>query len=533
MKLVSIHNAAAMTETVSPSVPPPPRISDRERTAILSSLAAGVVPRIGLQHIQVGRRDEVAAMLADLSRIEEGSASIRFVAGPFGAGKSFFLNLLQTVALQRKLVVCRADITTQRRLHATGGESRGLYSELMRNLATRGKPDGGALPNLVQRWIGEVAAGVTQAGGKPEDVTGKLTELCKPLQDLVSGYDFATVVGKYYEGFLAGNEPLQTSAMRWLQAEYSTRTEAKNDLGVRTIIDDAGIYDYLKLMAGFVRIAGFAGLLVCLDELVVLSHRLNNKIARTNNFEAILRILNDCLQGSVQGLGFVFAATEECVFDKRRGLFSYEALSSRLAANRFAGAGVADFSGPVLKLAPLTPEDCYVLLHNIRHVQAAGDPAKYLIPDEAIEAYLASCAARMGAACFQTPRDTVKDFVGLLNVLAQNPKADWQKLIGQIKTTAPAGDPDAVKLVDEKIGEKIVDEKVIDPAPAEKKSAEAKNIDAKNIEAKDIARKNIETKNIEAQKIGPENIDSKTTDATGTPAKPGPSPDDDLATFKL
>jgi hypothetical protein len=412
-------------------------VSERERQAILSSLAAGVVPRVGLPHIQVGRKDEVAALIEDLKRVESGGSAVRFIVGRYGAGKSFFLNLVQTVAMERKFVVARADFTPQRRLHATGGEARSLYSELMRNLSTRGKPDGGALPSLVERWVGDVAHEVTAAGGKPEDVQKRLNELCKPLQELVSGYDFATVLGQYHRGYLEHNEVLQTAALRWLRAEYSTKTEARTDLGVRTIIDDASIYDYLKLFAKFVRIAGYAGLLVSLDELVVLSHRLQNKTARNNNYEAVLRILNDCLQGSVEALGFLFSATDDCLTDPRRGLFSYEALASRLAANRFATGKLVDLSGPVLKLNSLTPEECYVLLTNVRRVHAAGDEAKAaaVLPDEAIVAYLESCARRMGAAYYQTPRETIKDFVGLLNVLAQNPGADWRALIGQIQTT--------------------------------------------------------------------------------------------------
>ncbi|MCO6439369.1 MAG: ATP-binding protein [Phycisphaerae bacterium] len=418
------------------------RITGRERSAILSSLAAGVVPSIGLHHIQVGRKDEVNALLSDLAKVENDAAFIRFVVGRFGSGKTFFLNLVHTVALERKLVVASADITTQRRLHGTGGQARTLYSELMRNIASRSRPEGGALPNLIERWVSDLAHEVSSSGGTAEDVGRRLHDACKPLQELVSGHDFAKVIEQYYRGFLDHNEALQQAAIRWLRGEYTTKTEARQDLGVRTIIDDSSFYEYLKLMAGFVRIAGYAGLVVCIDELVVLSHRLNNKTARNNNYEAILRILNDCLQGSVQGLGFIFAATDDCLMDKRRGLFSYEALATRLAPNRFASDEVVDFSGPVLSLASLTPEDCYVLLHNIRRVHAKADDTNHALPDEAIEAFLKDCNQRMGAAYFLTPRETVKDFVGLLNVLEQNEQADWRTLLGAIKTTASdATDP--------------------------------------------------------------------------------------------
>ena len=409
------------------------KINRRERNAIIRSLAAGVVPRVGLQHIQVGRSNEVAALINDLKQVEEGAASIRFVVGRFGSGKTFFLNLIRTVALERRFVVIQADITTDRRLHGTGGKARSLYSELMRNLATRAKPEGGALPSLVERWVGDVVNDVQQAGGSDEDIKAEMDRRIKPIQELVSGYDFVRVLQRYYQGYAEHNEELQECALRWLRAEYTTKTEANRDLGVRSIIEDSSVYDYLKLMAGFVRIAGFNGLLINIDELVVLSHRLNSTQARNNNYEAILRILNDCLQGQCEGLAFLFAGTDECIEDRRRGLYSYEALSTRLAPNRFATEGLVDMSSPVIKLESLTAEDCYVLLNNIRSVFAFHDPDQHLLADDAIEAYLHDCHERLGAQHFQTPREITRDYVRMLNILEQNTGADWRQLLGQVQ----------------------------------------------------------------------------------------------------
>lgn len=418
-------------------------ITARERTAILQSLGAGVVPAVGLQHIQVGRKAETEAVVKDLENVEAGAAAIRFVVGRYGSGKTFFLNLLRTVALKRRFVVAQADITTERRLQGTGGQARSLYCELMRNLSTRSRPDGGAMQNLVERWVGDLEHAIRGAGGSDADVTSELQKTLRPLQDLVSGFDFATVLTKYYEGYVLQRQPLQDAALRWLRAEYTTKTEARADLGVRSVIDDESFYDYLKLFASFVRIAGYAGLVINVDELVVLSHRLNNSVARNNNYEAILRILNDCLQGQTQGLFFVFAGTDDCLEDQRRGLYSYEALATRLAPNRFAMADRIDYSGPVIRLAGLAAEDCYVLLDNIRRVFALEDSSKYLLPDEGIVEYLKLCNERMGAAFFQSPRDTVREFVGLLNVLEQNPQQDWRSLLAAHAPQAPKGNGDS------------------------------------------------------------------------------------------
>ena len=341
------------------------KIPTRERSAVLRSLGAGVVPAIGLHHIQVGRLDEVEALVKDLELVEEGASTVRFIVGRFGSGKTFFLNLIRNVAQKRKFVVAQADITTDRRLQGSGGQATALFSELMKNMSTQSRPDGNALPSIIERWIGDIEFEIKNSGGTIEDVKVHIASELRPLQDLVSGFDFTTILTKYYEGFLEQNQEVQDHALRWLRAEYGTKTEARQDLGVRSIITDAEIYDYMKLFAAFLRIAGYSGLVLNIDELVVLSHRLSNTQARNRNYEAILRIINDCLQGRVEGLAFLFAGTDECMEDRRRGLFSYEALATRLAPNRFAKAGETDYSSPVIKLQNLRPEDVYLSLIHI------------------------------------------------------------------------------------------------------------------------------------------------------------------------
>ena len=421
-------------------------IRRRERDAVIKSLQAGVVPQIGLRHIQVGRKDEISAILKDLERIEYGGAAVRFIIGRFGSGKSFFLNLSRIVALEKRFVVVQADITTGRRLHSTGGHSRALFSELMQSMATRSKPQGAALPDVVERWISELDHPIRTQGGGDKEVSEEIDKKLSSLQDFVSGYDFAHVIRKYYEGFRSANDNLMTCAIRWLRGEYSTKTEARKDLGVRSIIDDNNYYDYLKLLGRFVRIAGYSGLWVNVDEMGVLSHRLNNSQARNSNYEMILRILNDCLQGNVSGLGIMFAGTDAFLEDRRRGLYSYEALATRLAANHFAVDGLKDFSGPVINLPNLSPEDFYVLMHNVRNVFASGDPSNHLLPDEGLKSYMTFCSKKLGVEHFRTPRDSIKAFVGLLSVLEQNPGQAWEPLLVGTKLEPPSPEDSAMDL---------------------------------------------------------------------------------------
>lgn len=410
-------------------------IRSRDRDAVIQSLRAGVVPRTGQHLIQVGRAREVQTLVSDIDRLADGGSSFRLMVGEYGAGKTFFLNLVRAIAMERKLVVASADLNPDRRLHASGGQARSLYAELMRNLATRTKPDGGALPGVVEKFISTAVAESKSQGVSTEQVIRAKLE---QLSELVNGYDFADVIAAYWRGFEQGNEQLKSDAIRWLRGEFATRTDARAALGVRTIVDDASVYDQLKLMGRFVRLAGYSGLLVCLDELVNL-YKLANAQARNANYEQLLRMLNDSLQGTAVGLGFVLGGTPDFLMDTRRGVYSYEALQSRLAQNTFATNGLVDFSGPVVRLSSLTAEDFYVLLTKIRHVYAAGDAGKYLLPDDAIHQFMTHCANRIGDSFFRTPRTTITAFINLLAVLEQNPGVDWQDLIGSVEVTADHG----------------------------------------------------------------------------------------------
>ncbi|SDW30796.1 P-loop protein of unknown function [Amycolatopsis xylanica] len=405
------------------------QIRPRERDAIIQSLRAGVVPRSGQQHIQVGRVHEVTALVRDLERVAEGGSTARFVIGEYGAGKTFFLHLIRSIALKQRLVTVHADLAPDRRLHATGGQARNLYAELTRNLATSAKPDGGALAAVVERFVSQALTVAREQGVNPEAV---IRQRMGELSESVGGYDFGEVIAAYWRGHDTGNDQLKSDAVRWLRGEFTTKTDARAALGIRSIVDDANFYDQLKLLSRFVRMAGYNGLVVCLDEMVNL-YKLTSAQARSANYEQILRIVNDSLQGTSGHLGFLFGGTPEFLMDPRRGLYSYEALQSRLAENTFAVDGLVDYSGPVLRLSSLSQEDFYILLSKLRNVFAAGVADDHLLPDEALRAFMQHCSQRVGDAYFRTPRATVKEFLNLLSILEHNPGQDWRPLVGAVR----------------------------------------------------------------------------------------------------
>lgn len=428
-------------------------IRPRERSAIIQSLRAGVPPRIGLEYIQVGRVNEVKALIEDLDNIEQGGSAFRIIIGDFGAGKSFFLQLIRYIALEKGMVVINADMSPDRRLFASNGQARNLYKELARNLATRAHPEGNAMIPLVEKFITEQRR-VAEAEGK--DVERVIKDKLNSLSELVDGYDFAQVIAAYWKAYNEGNEDLKNNVIRYLRGEYTSRADARRDLGVRAIVEDNNVYDHIKLLARFVTQAGYKGLLVNLDEVVNL-YKLPSQRARSSNYEQVLRILNDCLQGSAESLGFLLGGTPEFLMDQRKGLYSYEALHSRLAENTFAQiANVVDYHSPILMLQNLSPEEIYVLLCNIRNVFAGGNKDKYILPDEALKAFLEHCSKNIGDAYFRTPRNTIKAFVDLLSIVEQNPDLSWQSLIGNIKIDSETDNSLVTIADDDKLTETVI-----------------------------------------------------------------------------
>ncbi len=405
-------------------------IKAKERETIIQSLKSGVVPRAGLQHIHVGRSEELKSFIKDVDTISEGGTSFRFVIGEYGSGKTFFLSLVRSIALEKGLVTMHADLSPAKRLHGSDGQPRMLLAEMINNLSTRTKPDGNALQNILERFISNAKEESTSTGKNAYDI---ITEKLNELSDYTGGYSFITVIKKYLEGYETGNQDLMNSSLKWLKAGYTTKTDTLKELGLREFISDASFYNTLKLYSVLVRKAGYKGLLICMDEMVNL-YKIPNSVSRKANYEEILSMLNNTLQGTFSNIGFIMGGTPEFLTDNIRGLYSYEALRSRLSENSFSKQlGVTDYNSVVLRLASLTKEELYLLLINLRHVFANGKEENYLLPDEALLAFLHHCANKIGESYFRTPRTTIKSFLDLLSVLEQYPNYKWNDIIASVE----------------------------------------------------------------------------------------------------
>lgn len=397
-----------------------PRVPRRVAATILNSLKGGVVPRIGLPYITVGRETEIRALLTDLDLIADGGASFRFLVGRYGAGKSFLIQTIRTHAMGEGFVVADADLSPERRLQGGQGQGLATYRELVRNLSTKTRPEGGALGLVLDRWVRALGEATE------DEVRSDLT----PLEELVHGFDFARMLRRYWAAVREGEEETQANVLRWLRGEYRTKTEAKGDLGVSCIITDDDWYDYVKLLAAFLVNAGYKGLLVMIDELVNL-FKIPNAITRQYNYEKILTMYNDTLQGRARHLGIIMGGTPSAIEDRRRGVFSYEALRSRLTQGRFATDDMRDMLAPIIRLHPLTYEELLVLIEKLAQIHAGYFGYPLRLTEQDLVSFLKIEFSRVGADSHLTPREVIRDFIELLDIMYQNPDASISELLAQ------------------------------------------------------------------------------------------------------
>ena len=411
------------------------RVPKRISQTVLNSLKGGVVPRVGLPYITVGRKSEIEALLHDVDIIADGGASFRFIVGRYGSGKSFLIQTIRNYVMERGFIVADADLSPERRLQGTRGQGLATYRELIGNLSTKTKPEGGALTLVLDRWISGVQAeAVGETGLAPGDaaltiaVDQKIYSVTAAVSELVHGFEFARLLSLYYHAYVDGDDSLKQKVVRWFRAEYATKREAKEELGVNVIITDDDWYEYLKLFAVFFRLAGYKGMMVMIDELVNI-YKIPNSITRQYNYEKMLTMYNDTLQGKARYLGILMGATPQAVEDKRRGVYSYEALRSRLAEGKFSRPGARDLLAPVIHLEPLTPEEMLVLCEKLADMHADLYGYARRLGTDDLAAFIKLEYGRIGADQNITPREVIRDFIELLNLLYQNPDMSMTALM--------------------------------------------------------------------------------------------------------
>ena len=411
------------------------KIPKRIAQALINSLKGGVVPRIGLPYVTVGRKAEIDALLRDVEVIADGGASFRFITGKYGSGKSFLLQTIRNYVMAKNFVVVDADLSPERRLQGTRGQGLATYKELVRNMATKTKPEGGALSLILDRWISSVQQAVMEEnelspmdGRLPALVEKKIAATVCALSEMVHGFDFSRLLTLYYQAYTAGDEALKAKVLKWFRGEYATRTEARQELGVGIVVTDDDWYEYLKLFAAFLKQAGYAGMLILIDELVNI-YKIPNSITRQYNYEKILTMYNDTMQGKAQHLGIILCGTPQCMEDPRRGVYSYEALRSRLADGQFSG-GYRDLLSPVIRLEPLAYEELLILTEKLAEIHAGLYEYTQIVNQQDMVDFLTVEFARIGADSHITPREVIRDFINVLDVVYQNPGVGVKTLLG-------------------------------------------------------------------------------------------------------
>ncbi len=411
------------------------KVPRRIAAVILNSLKGGVVPRIGLPYITVGREVEIQALLHDLDLIADGGASFRFLVGRYGSGKSFLIQTIRTHSMGENFVVADADLSPERRLQGGQGQGLSTYRELIRNLSTKTRPEGGALALVLDRWVINIQRKAAEECGSSSGTVydqafhSVLEAFFEPLCELVHGYDFSAVLKKYAFAFAEEDMEAKACVVKWLRGEYRTKTEARRELGVNACIADDSWYDYLKLLAEFLTGAGYKGLVVMVDELVNL-YKIPNSVTRQNNYEKILTMYNDTLQGKAHHLGIIMGGTPQSIEDRRRGVYSYEALRSRLTQGRFASEGLSDMLAPVIRLNPLTYEELLVLIEKLADIHAGYFEYQRSLTEDDLASFLQIEFGRVGSDSHLTPREVIRDFIELLDIVYQNPDASVSSLLG-------------------------------------------------------------------------------------------------------
>lgn len=410
------------------------KVPKRILVSLLESLSAGVVPRMGAPYVAIGRECEVSALLDALENVSQNGSFMKMIIGRYGSGKSFLMQLVRGYAVEKNFVCCDADLSPERRFFGAKGNGVATYRELIKNMCTKTSPDGSALQNLIAKWISNTQSDVAHSGIEvgslqfDRAVESKIYEVTREAENQVGGFDFACVINAFYRAYKNEDDSLRGSALRWLRGEYTTRTEARKDLGVSSIITDENWYDYIKLIAFFVKKIGYSGLVLFIDECVNL-YKITNRISREANYEKLLSMFNDTLQGNAKGLGIILGGTPMFLEDKRRGLYSYEALKSRLEEGRYASAEFKNLMGPVIRLERLDDNQLFALVTRVKNLHGQNYNWDVPVTDEQAEIFLRDCLSKAGAGSMVTPREIIRDFLGVLNILYQNKDAKFEDVV--------------------------------------------------------------------------------------------------------
>ncbi len=419
------------------------KIPKRILNTLISSLSAGVVPRSGAPYIAIGRTEEINSLLDNLDDVSEGGSACRFIIGRYGSGKSFLIQLLRGYALDRGFITADADLSPERRLSGGNGAALATYRELITNLATKASPDGGALGSILTKYYVKLKNDLVSEGMDPDsgefaiELKKRIHASVSSLEDDAHGFDFARVLSEYYLSTIDDNSERRGACIRWLRGEFANKTEAKTALGfsVSTVINDDNWYSFIKLISSLSTKLGYAGLVLFIDECVNL-YKIPNRISREANYEKLLSIFNDTLQGKAPSLGVIFGGTPKFLEDTRRGLFSYEALKSRLEDSRYADLGYQNLSSPVIRLRRLSDNELLALVRRLTKLYSEKEGlTSPLLSDEQTERFMVEALSRTGADEMITPREIIRDYLTLLNILRDNKEATFESLVGKLSFT--------------------------------------------------------------------------------------------------
>ncbi|MBU5427676.1 ATP-binding protein [Tissierella pigra] len=414
------------------------RVNPKEADNIIKALEGGVVPRRGIQHLLVGRNEEVQEIISILESITQGGSDIRFWIGDFGSGKSFMLRTIESIAVQKNFVVSTVDLTPTRRFYSSDGKAKSLYNEIINNIVIQTSQDGNAINTIIEEWINRIITNISERDNIPINqllmienkkiVENEILNITSCFKSVGLSYELGQAISKYYEGIAEDNKVLKLKALRWIRGDIDTRTESKRELGIERIINDDNWYDAIKNLAELFSDIGYSGFVVNFDEAVNL-YKLPMAQTRERNYEKILNIFNECKSNTARGLFINFGATRKTIFDEHRGMSSYGALKGRLGSDGNLNSRLINTNKTALLLKPLTVEEIYTLLDNLNSIYNIHYRKNISMTTENIQIYMEEQLNRPGAAEFLTPRAVIKDYLEVLDLIRQNPDEEIESIV--------------------------------------------------------------------------------------------------------
>lgn len=382
--------------------------------SIINALKNGNVPPEGVGEICVGRERELEEFDKIFSKVKDGAAVTRFLNGEFGSGKSFFLKLLEERALADNFVV--AKVTLSRDVPFNKFEV--VYRSIVASLRCK---TGTSLEHIIEKWTTQLRMMALRETTDPyqqeriviDNINNDLKEVRKHATT------FAAAIENYYKLSARGDQETAKYAMAWLSGEKNIPYTIKRQFGVKGDIDRENAFKYLEALSSFLMALKYSGLIILIDEAEHIM-TLHTKKLRDTAYDYMRFIYDECSLGRFHNTLFIFAGTPEFFEDPKMGVPSYTALNERI--EDVLNTEFKDLRKPIIRLDGFKKDNLMELSDRLisMHEEVYEWEAKPV--RESLDGIIARHEANAELTGYISPRNFVKSFISVLDVVQQNPE---------------------------------------------------------------------------------------------------------------